>query len=420
MKRNIDSTLEDDINNKRHRKAIEQPVTTLEDKAIQQLVALVDKPIQQPVTTTLEDKAAEKPTVTALEDKAAGIPIQQLSRALETGTVKEETERVCRMQDCGQKGVAQPISAFGFSYGVRLTQCKKCSNKAERARSAVRVKQRKAEAKPIPLTKTCVVNGCSSDGKEQPISNFYVNRNQLDGHQSACKPCVKVRTLRRTRLLACILLLWKFGKSCVLCGEADDTVFENDHINPEEKAVNNHGTTMAFGTVGLPNIVTELKKTRILCTMCHADVSHQQRQAVPRSTKCNAVYKARHVAMRRQYVNSEKTKIGGCVKCGWWNDKQLHLLDFDHIDPSMKLGTICDMVRDLREIPMIAFEMKKCQLLCKKCHRKKTLADTEAHRYGGLGNFSAEEIGEAKRRLKAEGVHVEYKRAEVSVLVTVK
>ena len=69
--------------------------------------------------------------------------------------------------------------------------------------------------------------------------------------------------------------------------------------------------------------------------------------------------------------NKFKTKwtelLGGkCVQCNSTED-----LQFDYIDPSTKKYTIAAgwSYKDIEE------EIKKCQLLCVLCHRKKTLID---------------------------------------------
>lgn len=54
------------------------------------------------------------------------------------------------------------------------------------------------------------------------------------------------------------------------------------------------------------------------------------------------------------------------------------LLDFDHIDPSSKVFSICQSI--YRPIDELLEEIKKCQLLCANCHRLKTLANKDAIR----------------------------------------
>lgn len=56
---------------------------------------------------------------------------------------------------------------------------------------------------------------------------------------------------------------------------------------------------------------------------------------------------------------------GKCVECG--TDKDL---EFDHIDPQAKLFNISTSIAINRELLLL--ELAKCQLLCTRCHDKKT------------------------------------------------
>lgn len=77
---------------------------------------------------------------------------------------------------------------------------------------------------------------------------------------------------------------------------------------------------------------------------------------------------------RRQRQELLKLLGGKCVHCG-----STERLEFDHIDPTTKLFTIATNLgkRTKNLLP----EIKKCQLLCKHCHCKKTALD---NRWGTL------------------------------------
>lgn len=59
---------------------------------------------------------------------------------------------------------------------------------------------------------------------------------------------------------------------------------------------------------------------------------------------------------------------GRCAFCGSQED-----LEFDHIDPATKEFSIIGGSRVARA--RLLEELKKCQLLCKDCHKKKTYGD---------------------------------------------
>ncbi|OHD23806.1 MAG: hypothetical protein A2Y38_17095 [Spirochaetes bacterium GWB1_59_5] len=80
----------------------------------------------------------------------------------------------------------------------------------------------------------------------------------------------------------------------------------------------------------------------------------------------------------RKYMNARLVKrramcvelLGGkCARC-----TSINILEFDHIDPKTKSfnigGALSSMAWELLEP-----ELKKCQLLCKRCHQKKNLVD---------------------------------------------
>jgi 5-methylcytosine-specific restriction endonuclease McrA len=59
---------------------------------------------------------------------------------------------------------------------------------------------------------------------------------------------------------------------------------------------------------------------------------------------------------------------GKCVSCG-----QTEELEFDHVDPSDKTYNVARILTGGSE-QKVREELEKCQLLCKKCHDKKTYA----------------------------------------------
>lgn len=80
-------------------------------------------------------------------------------------------------------------------------------------------------------------------------------------------------------------------------------------------------------------------------------------------------YYKEYMSRRRKERREMAIKLlgGQCVRCG-----STEALQFDHIDPTEKSFPLsgCDvsLVRFLEEV-------KKCQLLCQKCHSDKTILD---------------------------------------------
>lgn len=96
-------------------------------------------------------------------------------------------------------------------------------------------------------------------------------------------------------------------------------------------------------------------------------------------------YKERYLAkagIARAKALTEIRKIilealsGGCIDCG---EKDIIVLEFDHIDRSTKKYTIAVM-RNAAGIVSIRDEIKKCEIRCANCHRRKTARENGSWR----------------------------------------
>lgn len=66
----------------------------------------------------------------------------------------------------------------------------------------------------------------------------------------------------------------------------------------------------------------------------------------------------------RQYV-WDYLKEHPCVKCG---ENDPVVLEFNHIDPSMKEGLVSDFIYKSRT--KLINEIEKCEVMCANCHRR--------------------------------------------------
>jgi hypothetical protein len=108
------------------------------------------------------------------------------------------------------------------------------------------------------------------------------------------------------------------------------------------------------------------------CKKCRND--HQ------RTWYADSEHKKLHIVRvkknKQDYKNEVQAVILGylsehpCVDCG--ND-DLEVLDFDHIDPNSKFDSVSNMMRRGFPVERIIEEIKKCQIRCANCHRKRTI-----------------------------------------------
>ncbi len=64
------------------------------------------------------------------------------------------------------------------------------------------------------------------------------------------------------------------------------------------------------------------------------------------------------------YLNARQ-----CVRC---TESDPAALEFDHLDPQEKRFTISQGIKQGVTLKALISEIKKCQILCANCHRKKT------------------------------------------------
>tara|TARA_R110000744_G_scaffold297476_2_gene407273 strand:+ start:313 stop:759 length:447 start_codon:yes stop_codon:yes gene_type:complete len=86
----------------------------------------------------------------------------------------------------------------------------------------------------------------------------------------------------------------------------------------------------------------------------------------------NAIIK-RNSKKKLEYMKRYKLFVG-CAFCGY--KKHYAALEFDHINPDTKLGTISQAYRGWG-MKKIKDEIRKCQVLCANCHRVKTMEEKD-------------------------------------------
>ena len=114
-------------------------------------------------------------------------------------------------------------------------------------------------------------------------------------------------------------------------------------------------------------------KTIKICTVCKnelpiEDFNWSEKKKNKRRSMCKRcqVKHLKDVYKRKQKVVDEIKEQSGCKKCG---DKRSYVLDFHHLDPTIKEMPISAMLNSCN-IENILREIEKCVVLCANCHRE--------------------------------------------------
>jgi 5-methylcytosine-specific restriction endonuclease McrA len=77
----------------------------------------------------------------------------------------------------------------------------------------------------------------------------------------------------------------------------------------------------------------------------------------------------RRAKNRREMLSYLSNKV--CNDCG---ESDIRVLELDHIDPTQKKFSISQAVKLGYDWNSVVEELKKCQILCANCHKKRTAA----------------------------------------------
>ncbi len=150
------------------------------------------------------------------------------------------------------------------------------------------------------------------------------------------------------------------GRFCLDCGESDPVVLEFDHVRPPKicavsRMVSN-GSTWA-------DIAAEIAKCELVCVNCH-----RIRTATTHNWYANQ-------ARQHLYAQIGKVLAGKWCPCGEGDQR---VLEFDHVRGE-KIESISQLINRGRAWGTIRSEIKKCQILCANCHRRKTARERNWH-----------------------------------------
>ena len=149
-------------------------------------------------------------------------------------------------------------------------------------------------------------------------------------------------------------------------------ILEFDHLDEQEqreRGIINENEDFIKKKNGVSGMHTaydmrkESKITQILCCKCHLIVT------ILRESENKRVYGSLE---KVEYVNNLKFE-SGCEICGFNDTNLLRYLEFDHLDPELKVLGISEMMKSYKyTLEQLIEECKKCRILCRSCHKLHT------------------------------------------------
>jgi hypothetical protein len=237
--------------------------------------------------------------------------------------------------------------------------CKECQN------TSGKKWEERMKTRELPNDYKDIVKICSGCKKELSGSEFCLDKTNKDFLTSRCKVCISISY--QTVLQYLQQKKKEMGGECKVCGLDELKMLEFDHLRDKNKEVSRMRSKKA--------VDREAEKCQLLCVKCHRRKSARERiEKYPRDD-CQTPNK-KIQTRNYDFVNKIKLSIGQCQICKIKIDPEDELdlctFDFDHIDPTTKVGNVSNMCLKKFSIKRIQSEIEKCRLLCCFCHKKIT------------------------------------------------
>lgn len=134
---------------------------------------------------------------------------------------------------------------------------------------------------------------------------------------------------------------------------------ERGIIKEGEKFIEKRGGVTTMKTIY--DMKKESEITQLLCCKCHLIVTISREKGTLKHGK--------EVIKRSEYTDKLKNE-SGCEICKFNDSNLLRYLEFDHLEPILKICNVSEMVRNITyTFEDLINECKKCRILCRSCHK---------------------------------------------------
>src|ERR1035437_439704 len=227
---------------------------------------------------------------------------------------------------------------------------------------------------------------CALCNENKSIDAFNKQSKAPDGLQYWCNECTKKysrdrysldieKSRQNTRDALSTLVAWiqgiKSNTPCKDCGKIyEPYCMDYDHV-PERGKKIKAISRMVLEHFSKVSIFEEIDKCDLVCLLCHNKRTFDRlNEKLGLNRKYNKRAKANILT-----INSFKDKP--CEICH--NKYENYNMQIDHINPVTKLYDVCQLKR--RHPDILLCELKKCQVLCALCHRRKSIIEQKEKKY---------------------------------------
>ena len=268
------------------------------------------------------------------------------------------------LKQCITCTIEKPYKNFFLFYirnekAMFSTQCDECARERDRKQSTITDKSKLV---------------CLHCNEIKPIDEFVSDSSKDLNKRNICKKC------------SCAAVKENFHKykeyvaekkqeigECAHCRRFHPYIMEFDHNQGiKNKNISRINNVNAFEK--------ELIFVQLLCGVCHAIKSYNEMQEKKKlweySNTPECIKRLKIIQRNRDYVNKIKTD-SGCEICHYNNLSFPCTLDFDHIDRTKKTNTISQMVMGGNSLDLIKEELLNTRILCKNCHKIKTMENED-------------------------------------------
>jgi hypothetical protein len=208
-------------------------------------------------------------------------------------------------------------------------------------------------------------------------NEFYFQNNKPSGH---CKECKKeyMKKYRREPINKQFMAIERKKRKRYLLDDVKCEWCEKvvplsllDFAHRDRKTKKHNIGRIMFNNED--ELEEERDKCDVLCAHCHLIDTHKQNNSYKHIFMTTGVKPKKGDRSWQQKLHVLNYLLERqCEDCG---EKDVRVLEFDHINPETKYMAVCDMIGKNERMVLLEIEIAKTRILCRECHRRHTYGE---------------------------------------------